>query len=349
MHHLPRLFSFRHGKDMDRRKNSRKPKLERRNALKRVEYDAGSSSSSLDDSASLSSSLHTRSLDLSDRTSFRIEGIDGELDVICQTLGLSGPEDFAIPAAAWEARKIRSSSDLLPRSRLQGLDSPKPDEVEDTAVRTEIQAQAQAQAVAELMCERIADTVRIVDETELTRTDPAESSGCCVPGGCSGIKGIRPPVLQPPVLKPPPGMRLHVIDNACSTWDLLKHFAPDAEKGSSVMVQSGLLSSSSDDEVEEEEDEEEEEQNKGKEKEVEAETVKREVEENIARLVETAALSESSCSFSTSNDDDSSSTTTEPTSNISPNGRFKRNITYWEKGELLGRGSFGSVYEGISE
>ena len=352
MHHLPRLFSLRHGKDMDRRKNSRKPKLERRNALKRVEYDAASSSSSLDDSASLSSSLHTRSLDLSDRTSFRIEGIDGELDVICQTLGLSGPEDFAIPAAAWEARKIRSSSDLLPRSRLQGLDSPKPDEVEDTAVRTEIQAHAQAQAVAELMCERIADTVRIVGETELTRTDPAESSGCCVPGGCSGIKGIRPPVLQPPVLKPPPGMRPHVIDNACSTWDLLKHFAPDAEKGSSVMVQSGLLSSSSDDEVEEEEDEEEEEeeeQNKGKEKEVEAETVKREVEENIARLGETAALSESSCSFSTSNDDDSSSTTTEPTSNISPNGRFKRSITYWEKGELLGRGSFGSVYEGISE
>uniref|UniRef100_A0A2N9HV22 Uncharacterized protein n=1 Tax=Fagus sylvatica TaxID=28930 RepID=A0A2N9HV22_FAGSY len=69
----------------------------------------------------------------------------------------------------------------------------------------------------------------------------------------------------------------------------------------------------------------------------------------MARLVETAALSESSCSFTTSNDDDSSSTTTEPTSNISPNVRFKRSITYWEKGELLGRGSFGSVYEGISD
>ena len=33
------------------------------------------------------------------------------------------------------------------------------------------------------ICERIADAVRIVDETELTRTDPAESSGCCVPNG----------------------------------------------------------------------------------------------------------------------------------------------------------------------
>jgi mitogen-activated protein kinase kinase kinase 1 len=66
------------------------------------------------------------------------------------------------------------------------------------------------------------------------------------------------------------------------------------------------------------------------------------------RIGETVVLSES-CSFSTSNDDDSSSSTTEPMSNISPNVRFRRAITYWEKGELLGRGSFGSVYEGISE
>ncbi len=94
-------------------------------------------------------------------------------------------------------------------------------------------------------------------------------------GGCSRIEGIWPP------LKPPPGMRLQVIDNACSTWELLKLLAPDAERGSSVMVQSGLLSSSSDDEVKEE--------------------------------------------------------------------QGKRSITNWEKGKLLGRGSFGSVYEGISE
>ncbi|GLT87243.1 hypothetical protein SLE2022_053370 [Rubroshorea leprosula] len=33
---------------------------------------------------------------------------------------------------------------------------------------------------------------------------------------------------------------------------------------------------------------------------------------------------------------------------IAPSGRFKRNITCWEKVKLLGCGSFGSVYEGIS-
>ncbi|KAL6512076.1 hypothetical protein OROGR_021673 [Orobanche gracilis] len=57
-----------------------------------------------------------------------------------------------------------------------------------------------------------------------------------------------------------------------------------------------------------------------------------------------------SCSFTTSsNDDDSSSTTTEQTLSISPNGRFRCVITEWQNGELLGRGSFESVYEGIAD
>ncbi|KAL3634743.1 hypothetical protein CASFOL_021797 [Castilleja foliolosa] len=55
-----------------------------------------------------------------------------------------------------------------------------------------------------------------------------------------------------------------------------------------------------------------------------------------------------SCSFTTtSNDDDSSSTTTELMSSVSP--KFRRVIEDWQKGELLGRGSFGSVYEGIAD
>ncbi|GAU51971.1 hypothetical protein TSUD_417640 [Trifolium subterraneum] len=56
--------------------------------------------------------IYTCSTDLNDRTSFRIDRIDGEFDKICRSLGLYGPEDFAIPAAAWEAKKFRSSSDI---------------------------------------------------------------------------------------------------------------------------------------------------------------------------------------------------------------------------------------------
>ncbi|KAB1205406.1 Mitogen-activated protein kinase kinase kinase 1 [Morella rubra] len=317
---------------MDRRKKPRKPTLERRNAAKHIEYDAVSSSSSLDESTS--SSLHTRSLDLSDRMSFRVEGIDGEMDLICSRLGLSGPDDFSIPTAAWEALKIRSSSDILPLSGIHGLDSPKTEEVKD---------REEAEAVSELR-QRAVDVARTRDETEVSRAVPAESSGCCnSSGGGNGIKGIRPP----PVLKPPPAMRLPIFDNACSSWDLVKDFGPDAERGSSVIAHGGYRSSS-DDEVEEEEKDEDKEEGGG-EGGVEVAREKREVvEENGLRFGQIASPSES-CSFTTSNDDDSSSTTTEPMSNISPTGRIRPNITSFEKGALLGRGSFGAVYEAIAE
>ncbi|KAL9448655.1 hypothetical protein AB3S75_016027 [Citrus x aurantiifolia] len=40
----------------------------------------------------------------------------------------------------------------------------------------------------------------------------------------------------------------------------------------------------------------------------------------------------------------------EPVYNVSPNGKFRRRIIMsWQKGEPLGSGSFGSVYEGLTE
>ncbi|XP_044475620.1 mitogen-activated protein kinase kinase kinase 1-like [Mangifera indica] len=345
MNRIPRIFTHREktaaDRAMDPRKKRRKPRLERRNAAKNFEYDASSSSSSLDYSSS-SASLITRSLDSSDRTSFRIEGVDGEFERICLSLGLSGPEDFAIPVAAWESRKIRSSSDLLPRSRLNQLESPKETEeiqseavmvselsdrvldsvrVSDTAVLTRNESAELRALPAECPCDT-GDGV-IKKSTHLTRNELAESSPHCNVNRnnhSGGIKGVRPPLL-----KPPPAMTLPVIDDACSTWDILKAFSPEDDIMHPVL--DGSAFSSSDEEVEEE--------HKGK------------VERGIVKREEEIVLSET-CSFTTSNDDDSSSTTTEPT-NISPNGRFRRAISYWEKGELLGRGTFGSVYEGISD
>ncbi|KAK8492296.1 hypothetical protein V6N13_110010 [Hibiscus sabdariffa] len=324
---------------MDSKKSRRrKPRLERRNAEKDIDYDASSFCSSTDDSSSSSSPLITRSLDLYDKTSFRIEGTDGEFDRICRSLGLNGPEDFSIPTAAWEARKIRSSSDLLPRSRLNRLHSLKEEtiQVKDGAGVT----------VAELSDRFSAAELTANDSSELkfreccisdkfavdgTTTTEMKSNSSCVScvvggGGNSGIKGDRPPFL-----KPPPGMKLEVIDNGCSSWDLFRDFGPEDSKG---CVVPDNLHSSDDEEY------------NGKNGGVNEENAKE--EENSMRIGETAVLSES-CSFTTSNDDDSSSTTTEPMSNISPNGRFKRTITSWQKGDLLGRGSFGSVYEGISD
>ncbi|KAI9097489.1 hypothetical protein K1719_025260 [Acacia pycnantha] len=322
MHYLPRFLG--HSKQaggMDQ-KIRRKPKLERRNAAKFFEYDAASSSSSLGDS---SGSLYTRSMDFYDRTSFRIEGVEGEFDLICRSLGLSGPEDFAIPAAAWEAMKVRSSSDILPRLKLNELESQE----------KELKNEESNQLVREAddKCE---ERVTIRDVTESAKDEPAETSGS------GGIKGLRPRMI-----KPPPGMRLPVIDNMCSTWDILRDFAPQGERQSLEKYEEPNFSDDAQERQRETGRAEEQKQEEAGEHEVDGFTPKLE-EDNASRLAN-AVAGFWGCSFTTSNEDDSSSSSTGPRStNISPNVRFRRIIANWQKGELLGRGSFGSVYEGIS-
>lgn len=341
MNHLPRIFGYRNKSTTEMNsKKKKQPKLQRRNAVKNFNYDAQPSSSSPESSESVSSSiLCTRSMDFYDRKSFRVEGVDGEFDIICRSLGLNGPEDFSIPAAAWEAMKVRSSSDVLPRLNVTEFD--------ETKVSDEIDE------VGEVECD---DRVLVRDspaessvgdsggEVNVSiRDSPAESSGCCTGGeirvsvrgfdetsscstGSGGIKGIRPPML-----KPPPGVRVSVVDDTCSTWDILRDFAPEGE--------------GKEREEEEEEEKVDEVEEKGEADEV---GLKIEEEENGDIIGEFSR----SCSFTTSQEDDSSSTTTDTRSNsISPNVRLKPVITpgSWQKGELLGRGSFGTVYEGISE
>ncbi|KAK6939814.1 Protein kinase domain [Dillenia turbinata] len=308
---------------MDPKNKKRKPKLERRNAVKNIDYNAGPPNGyESSTSSSAESSLRTRSLDLppySHNTSFRVEGNDGEFELYWKSLGLSGPEGFAISTAEWESRKIRSSSDLLPRSRLYSDESPKvkSSEIEETVAELARFSETNGE-VKELVIEEsvVSELASRVPETVTVSEKPLNN----------GIKGIRPPVLSPP-----PSIMLGVMDNAGSTWDIIKSLAPDCDRGSSL-IHYGFTSS--------EEEEEEEEERRGNKREV----------VGGGRIGETAAVLSDSCSFTTtSNDDDSSSTTTEPTSNVSPNGRFRPNISYWQKGELLGRGTFGTVYEGIAE
>ncbi|RDX78340.1 Mitogen-activated protein kinase kinase kinase 1, partial [Mucuna pruriens] len=71
----------------EKKESVRKPRLVRRNAMKNIDYKLKEED------------IHTLNLN---QRSFRVKGIDGEFDHIFRSLGLSGPEDFAIPAAAWE-------------------------------------------------------------------------------------------------------------------------------------------------------------------------------------------------------------------------------------------------------
>ena len=114
-----------------RQKRNLRPKLDRWNALKNVEYNVLSTTSSSlhpsasfhivasvadddnDDLSSIGSHL-SRSLDLPpffhNQKSFRIKGTDGEFDLICRSLGLFGIDDFSIPIANWEAHRSTKPS-----------------------------------------------------------------------------------------------------------------------------------------------------------------------------------------------------------------------------------------------
>jgi mitogen-activated protein kinase kinase kinase 1 len=306
-------------------------RLDRRNASKNIGYDATNfcsyPPSPTPSSASLAGSAAC-SLDLV--TSFRIgrsgDG-GGDLQLLCESLGLSGPEDFAIPLADWEAHKAvsLSSASSSPSSARANPDTPARDSplrregAEEPARLADLELPAKEPAARYAAPIKAPEHPPRLDGLEPLRLDVKRVAGE------GGIKGVRPP----PVLKPPPSMAIPAVYRAGSTWDILASFAPDEKEHSPASRSGGSR------ERQEEEDEDE--------------------EAALVLTLEELGLGETSedftatSSMSTINDDEMSSTTTESMFYISPNGRFRRKIRSWNRGVLLGSGSFGTVYEGISE
>ncbi|KAL5217348.1 hypothetical protein ABZP36_018032 [Zizania latifolia] len=308
-------------------------RLDRRNASKNIGYNAtvfGSNppsppvtSAPASGAASLTCSPAC-SLEL---TSFRIgrSGDGGrDLEVLCNSLGLSSIDDFTIPVADWEAHKAGRSAS-----------SPSTQPSPDPAVRNSPLGREAAEqpalpvhSVPDLPTKETPRYAAIEAPVQPPRLDPKEPARPDVKkaGAEGGIKGVRPP---PVVLKPPPSMSLPAVCLVESTWDLLRSFAPEEENGHAPASRSGGDFACQD--AEEDED---------------AAAVLT-LEE--LRLGETSEEFTGTSSLSTTNDDDTSSTTTENMLYISPNGRFRRKIRSWSRGVRLGSGSFGTVFEGISD
>lgn len=209
-------------------------RLDRRNANKNIDYAAAgaldtaysfspSTSFTASDDIYDDNQIHlraTRSLDLSptymNQTSFRISGSGaGELDELCKTLGLSGPEEFAISQELWDAsRSKRKAEASVPRSRLSV----------SNGLELEIRAESSSNS----------------------------SNG--LDGNNNGIKGARPPSLVTPevkqedemvksapskirsndpspssVLALPPAMSLPKESDIQSLWELVRSFASGEE------------------------------------------------------------------------------------------------------------------------
>ncbi|KAI8532198.1 hypothetical protein RHMOL_Rhmol11G0194600 [Rhododendron molle] len=355
-----------------------KRRLERRNAVKNVDYEPSFSACEWPRSP-----LRTQSLDDVDRVSFRIRGTDGEFDQICNFLGLSGPDDFAIPAADWEARRSRSCHLPSPSSGGTSLNLERlgvSGFVEDAlsdAFQAQIrvgdkcsrlnnglvnpaEVQARVREIEEtihdynesrvrhfralIRCSRLKNglknpaevqaRVRKIDEVRHDDNESRVSVRCSRVGGCE-IKGDRPPLLAPP-----PAITQPVVDNNISTWDLLRSFGPQDDKELCSTEGLGITTSV----MSKEED-------RGIEEDLEGVDGKIVGKLDIGRvLVRDDNVGLESCP-DTSNDgkDEESSNAMTSLNSISPNGEFKRSIKCWQKGDFLGRGSFGTVYEGFTD
>ncbi|MFS7983658.1 putative mitogen-activated protein kinase kinase kinase STE-STE11 family [Helianthus anomalus] len=309
MHHLSQFLVI-NGGSRKKKKPSAKPKLERMNARKNFDYEAPIASTSSEDFCVWSPARRGSGTQLVDiPTSFRIDGSD--LGQLDEVYRSLGLE-----SAEDLGIPLDSWNNSKIRSSCDAVSASRLNLQSDCDSTTIVNEQHEEE-LNEIVENRCDDGIVRVCSGDVVRASGGNRAG-------NGIKGVRPPVLSPPLI--PQHLLQH--DAGCE-WDSLRNFT--SREGCSGDVNEQRFSLSDEDEA---------------------------GVEDVGLRLERARIS-ASCSFSTSNDDDSSSTTTEPPSSVSPHGvgchisahgRFRHiTITHWQRGDLLGRGSFGSVYEGICD
>lgn len=285
----------------------RKPKLDRRNAIKNIEYDATDSPTS---SYSFDVDHNLTRRGLPGISSFRVDGVDGEFDRICRSLGLSGIEDFSIPVADWEASKSLSPSpNNITSSRY-------PDNVQIEfdvgAIVRPVDDEAKSTELALVF--NVDDRLSRVSERDVHEDDEMFLGG----RSRNVIVGLRPPKLASPVVSNGD------IDNATSRGGLSETF-DQTDNGVDLILTPTEIDQKQDYVVE---------------------------SMSCSAAVVTESCSDSSHDENDNeneNDRDSFNLTAEPVFSISPVGSFRRSIGSWQKGDFLGSGSFGTVYEAFTD
>uniref|UniRef100_A0A0D9VLI9 mitogen-activated protein kinase kinase kinase n=1 Tax=Leersia perrieri TaxID=77586 RepID=A0A0D9VLI9_9ORYZ len=256
------------------------------------------------------------------QTSFRIRGGRGaaEVTAIFRKLGLSGPEDFTIPPAVYAAAMSHLSASARRRASLEaaastpGAGASPPELLEGSGreclVRMNMEAVEKGKEAGPAPKLVESEVTEVSRRAYANATPEAESS-------------IR--VVAPPDIKLVQREAMEVSTRACAT--------PAAESSvRSVASKREVAAVRKQDGVEE---------NKEKGKSVRSVRSVRLNKSREERKIE-VAVEATRESTSTSSD-------IEHLISPSPHMRFRRTITSWSKGEHLGSGSFGSVYEAISD
>ncbi|XP_039173364.1 LOW QUALITY PROTEIN: mitogen-activated protein kinase kinase kinase 1 [Eucalyptus grandis] len=302
-----------------------RPQLDRRNAIKNIDYDASSASTS-------SSSASSLALDgLSVFTSFRVKGEDGEFDVICRSLGLT-PEDFAIPMDAWRSSKAR---DLTPRLRLQSAAFLASDGDADDELPRDGDGGGLAAGV---------DSIEL--ESGISILNGSRSYGS------SGLEDrVRVLSRRTRFRNKSAGSALNVSRPLA---DVICANRGDCENCETDNAGGGIRDCPGGDEDSPVCPSNKEDWSDGDDEKVSKERILPRKDDSDSHLSTSVEDKESTDKDEVGNAPSANiselvpNVISEPVRNVSPEG-VRQRITSWQKGERLGSGSFGTVYEGISE
>jgi mitogen-activated protein kinase kinase kinase 1 len=292
------------------------------------------------------------------QTSFRISGGSGgaeEVAELFRMLGLSGPEDFAIPPAVYAAAMSHLPNAARRRASLDesgpeasSSSSSAPSETLETcnhavvlaieSAQSEItQVSARTPAVYAAAMPHLPNaTRRRASLDESPRAGPEASSS-----SSSSSPSETPETCSHAVVLATESAQSEITQVTARTYQ-----APGAES-QTRLVQQEVLETTSTSKVTPASKPGNAGEDKGNDKPAKAETLRKERRRELV-AVETTREATGGGALAVVVAE-STSADVEHWVSPSPHRRFRRTITSWIKGEHIGSGSFGSVYEAISE